>query len=58
VGGGPALNIFRFSNDTRPEGGFNGLIGLAHANGLFAEVKVGALKSPDFKLGVGYTFRP
>ena len=58
VGGGPALNIFRFSNDTRPEGGFNGLIGLARANRLFAEVKVGALKSPDFKLGVGYTFHP
>ena len=58
VGGGPALNIFRFSNDTRPEGGFNALIGLAHANGLFAEAKVGALKSPDFKFGVGYTFHP
>ena len=58
VGGGPALNIFRFSNDTRSEGGFNGLIGLAHRNGLFAEAKVGALKSPSFKFGVGYTFHP
>ena len=57
VGGGPALNIFRFSNDTRSEGGFNGLIGLAHADGLFVEAKVGVLKSPDFKIGVGYTFR-
>ena len=56
VGGGPALNIFRFPNDTRSEGGFNGLIGLAHANGLFAEAKVGALKSPSFKFAVGYTF--
>src|SRR5438552_4131723 len=27
VGGGPALNIFRFSTDTQSEGGFNGLIG-------------------------------
>jgi hypothetical protein len=58
VGGGPALNIFRVSNGTRSEGGFNGLIGLAHRNGLFAEAKVGALKSPDFKFGVGYTFHP
>jgi hypothetical protein len=58
VGGGPALNIFRFSNDTRSEGGFNGLIGLAHRSGLFAEAKVGALKSPSFKFGVGYTFHP
>jgi hypothetical protein len=57
VGGGPALNIFRFPNDTRSEGGFNGLVGLAHRNGLFAEAKVGALKSPGFKFGVGYTFQ-
>jgi hypothetical protein len=56
VGAGPALNIFKFRNDTRSEGGFNGLIGLAHAKGLFAEAKVGALKSPSFKFGVGYTF--
>jgi len=58
VGGGPALNIFRFSNDTEPEGGFSGLVGLAHRNGLFAEAKFGALKSPSFKFGVGYTFHP
>ncbi len=58
VGGGPALNIFRFSNDTRSEGGFNGLVGLAHRRGLFAEAKFGALKSPSFKFGVGYTFHP
>ena len=57
VGGGPALNIFKFRSDTRSEGGFNGLIGLAHAKGLFAEAKLGALKSPSFKFGVGYTFR-
>jgi hypothetical protein len=56
VGGGPALNIYRFSNDTDPEGGFNVLAGISHHTGLFTEVKVGALKSPGFKLGVGYTF--
>jgi hypothetical protein len=58
VGGGPALNIFRSSDDTRSEGGFSGLVGLAHRNGLFAEAKVGALDSPGFKFGVGYTFHP
>ena len=58
VGGGPALNIFHYSNDTQSEGGFNGLVGLAHRNGLFAEAKFGALKSPDFKFAVGYTFHP
>ncbi len=58
VGGGPALNILRFTNDTQYEGGFEGLFGIAHRNGLFAEAKVGALKSPRFKIGVGYTFHP
>ena len=58
VGGGPALNIFKYSDDTQSEGGFNGLVGLAHRNGLFVEAKIGALKSPDFKFGVGYTFHP
>jgi hypothetical protein len=56
VGGGPALNILRFTNNTDPEGGFNVLAGLSHRTGLFTEVKFGALKSPSFKLGVGYTF--
>jgi hypothetical protein len=58
VGGGPALNIFKVSNDTRSEGGFNGLVGLEHRNGLFAEAKLGALKSPSFKFAVGYSFHP
>jgi len=58
VGGGPALNILRFPNDTTFEGGFHGLIGIAHRDGLFAEAKLGALKSPRFKFGVGYTFHP
>ncbi len=40
------------------EGGLNALIGLAHSNGLFAEAKLGALKSPTFKFAVGYTFHP
>lgn len=63
VGAGPALNLIRFDadsprgGDTEAEGGFNILVGLAHRRGLFAEIKVGALHSPEFKLGIGYTFQ-
>lgn len=63
VGAGPAINVIRFDqdrlgrNDTEVEGGFNILLGLAHDRGLFTELKVGALHSPEVKFGIGYTFR-
>jgi len=57
AGGGPALNIINTDDDTDSEGGFNLLLGALHEGGLFGEVKVGFLDSPDFKVGVGYTFR-
>lgn len=59
VGGGPAINIIDsdFRDDTDTEGGFNILLGLRHRRGLFFELKVGAIDSPDLKFGVGYTFR-
>lgn len=57
VGAGPALNIYRRSRDTNPEGGFNIFVGVAHRQGLFSELKVGALHSPDLKFAVGYTFQ-
>ena len=63
VGGGPAVNVIRFDEDrvrggdTEVEGGFNILLGFAHHGGFFGELKVGALNSPEVKLGVGYTFR-
>jgi hypothetical protein len=65
VGAGPALNIFRYDDDrpgsgrngTDAEGGFNILLGVEHRDGLFGELKVGALDSPDLKFTVGYTFR-
>src|SRR6185295_5033263 len=41
VGGGPALNIYRFNGDSNSEGGFNLLLGVQHESGLFAEVKAG-----------------
>jgi hypothetical protein len=33
------------------------MVGIQHRDGLFFEVKAGALDSPDFKVGVGYVFR-
>jgi len=55
---GPAFNIYNFNNNTDLRGGLNILLGLAHEDGFFAELKVGAIDSPDIKFGVGYTFRP
>jgi hypothetical protein len=58
-GGGPAMNLFsRDGKDgTEVEPGVNVLAGIRHRSGLFFEMKVGAIDSPDFKLAVGYTFR-
>jgi len=61
VGAGPALNVFMFDgagdNDTETEAGFNALVGVESSRGLFFEFKVGAIDSPEFKFGVGYTWR-
>ena len=62
AGGGPALNIFMFDdgggdNDAETEAGFNVLVGAETSRGLFFEFKLGAIDSPDFKFGVGYTWR-
>ncbi len=61
-GAGPAINIFIFGDDGPPgrdndvEAGFNMLLGLAHDDGFFTELKVGAFDSPDLKFGVGYSW--
>lgn len=58
AGGGPAINLYQFegpADDT--EAGFNFVGGLETTRGFFFEFKVGAHESPDFKFGVGYTFR-
>ena len=59
AGGGPALNIYSFDDvdESETEGGFNILIGAEQSRGLFFEFKIGAIDSPDFKFGVGWTFR-
>jgi hypothetical protein len=60
-GGGPAAVIRTFR--TGPSGrdsdagpGFNFLMGLQQPRGLLTEVKIGALDSPGFKLGIGWTW--
>ena len=59
AGGGPALNIYSFDDvdDSETEGGLNLLVGVEARRGLFFEFKVGVIDSPDFKFGVGWTFR-
>ena len=63
AGGGPALNIFiedddiDDNDDSDTEAGLNLLVGVENASGLFFEFKFGVIDSPDFKFGVGWTFR-
>jgi hypothetical protein len=61
LGAGPALVVSQFGKSQRHNtdagGGFNVLVGLEHKKGLFGELKVGAIDSPEFKFTVGYTFR-
>ena len=60
LGGGPAANIFTAgatgNRDTDVRPGFNLLIGIAKRKGFFSEIKMGAIDSPSFKFGIGYTF--
>ena len=57
AGGGPALNIIKTSGETNAEPGLTVLLGLAHEDGLFVEIKAGVLDSPRLRVGVGYQFR-
>jgi hypothetical protein len=58
AGGGPALNIVMVDDaDTETDAGFNIMVGAEQSRGLFFEFKIGAIDSPDFKFGVGWTFR-
>jgi len=61
AGGGPGLVITTFRGgpgrrDTDAGPGFNFVAGLEKAQGLMAEVKLGLLDSPGFKLGIGWTW--
>jgi len=58
AGAGPALNIYMVDDrDSETEAGVNVLVGVEQSKGLFFEFKLGLIDSPDFKFGVGYTWR-
>jgi hypothetical protein len=59
AGGGPAVNFYSFENfdDGETEPGLNLLFGVEANTGLFFEVKIGTVDSPEVKFGVGWTFR-
>jgi hypothetical protein len=58
AGAGPALNIIiPDEGESDTDAGFNVLVGVEQSRGLFFEFKIGAIDSPDFKFGVGYTWR-
>jgi hypothetical protein len=58
AGAGPALNVYMVDGaDSNTDAGFNVLVGVEQSRGLFFEFKIGAIDSPDFKFGVGWTFR-
>ena len=60
VGAGPAINVISFDragiSDTVVEPGLNFLFGINFESNYFAELKVGAIDSPEVKFGFGYTF--
>ena len=58
-GGGPAAIISspRGRSGSDVGGGFNIMLGLQARRGLFTELKVGFIDSPEVKFTVGYAFR-
>ncbi len=62
-GGGPAAVIYSFDDDgpgngnADTGGGFNILVGAEHRGGLFGELKLGLVDSPEVKVTVGFSFR-
>ncbi|HXG89371.1 MAG TPA: hypothetical protein VNJ02_13635 [Vicinamibacterales bacterium] len=56
-GGGPALNLYSADGNSDTEAGLNFVVGAENSRGLFFEVKVGAIDSPNLKFGVGWSFR-
>jgi hypothetical protein len=45
------------ADETDAQTGFHVFIGVAHGGGLFAEVKVSPIDSPDVKVLIGHTCR-
>jgi hypothetical protein len=59
-GGGPAFVLGTIKRngvrDTDVGPGFNFVAGIQQRQGLLAEIKIGAIDSPNFKLGIGWTW--
>ena len=58
VGGGPAINWYRLDAYSATEMGVGVVAGLMHSNHVFTDFKVGFFDSPQFRVGIGYAFRP
>jgi hypothetical protein len=58
VGGGPTINWYRLDVYSTKEMGVSAVAGLIHANGVFTDFKVGFFDSPQFRVAIGYAFRP
>ena len=56
AGGGPAINVYRFPGISQTEAGAGLVGGVIHRSGLFSEVRVGFLESPQVRFGAGYVF--
>jgi hypothetical protein len=60
LGAGPSFLVGSFDTpggrSTDTAGGFNFVGGIQQRKGFMAEIKIGAFDSPDFKLGVGWTW--
>ena len=60
LGGGPAFLIGTVRTPvgrvTDTGGGFNFVGGIRQRKGFMGEIKIGAFDSPDFKMGVGWTW--
>ena len=59
AGAGPALVVQAFRSGQGNSGvgpGFNFVVGIQQRKGLLVEVKIGAMDSPGFKAGIGWTW--
>jgi hypothetical protein len=59
AGGGPALVVQAFragQGDSGVGPGFNFVVGIQQRRGLLVEMKIGAMDSPGFKVGIGWTW--
>ena len=56
-GGGPAIVLLRFEENTDVHAGSFFIFGFSHANGFFTEFRYGGGTYPQLKFGAGVTIR-